>query len=73
MSKEKYIEYTNNTFDGKAKEIILNQIELFYDENKIINKTATTIFFEIKYAEIFLMENEARKIITRNKTGFIKI
>lgn len=38
MSKEKYIEYTNNTFDGKAKEIILNQIELFYDENKIINK-----------------------------------
>ena len=38
MSKEKYIEYANNTFDGKAKEIVLHQIELFYDESKIINK-----------------------------------
>ena len=38
MSKEKYIDYTNNTFNGKAKEIVLNQIELFYDESQIINK-----------------------------------
>lgn len=32
MNKDKYIEYTNKTFDGKAREIVLNQIELFYKD-----------------------------------------
>ena len=36
--KEKYIEYANKTFEGKAKEIVLNQIELFYDTKVQINK-----------------------------------
>ncbi len=35
---EKYIKYTNDTFEGKAKELILNQIELFYQDEIIINK-----------------------------------
>lgn len=37
-SKEKYINYTNNVFEGKAKEIIINQIELFYNNKISINK-----------------------------------
>lgn len=36
--KEKYINYTNNVFEGKAKEIIINQIELFYNNEISINK-----------------------------------
>ena len=36
--KEKYINYTNNVFEGKAKEIIINQIELFYTNEVSINK-----------------------------------
>ncbi len=36
MNKEKYIEYANNTFKGKALELVLKNIELFYD-NTIIN------------------------------------
>ena len=31
-NKEKYIEYTKNTFDGKAKELVLKQIDLFYKD-----------------------------------------
>ena len=37
-NKEKYIEYTKNTFDGKAKELVLKQIDLFYKDNVIIPK-----------------------------------
>ena len=36
MNKDKYIEYANKTFDGDAKEIVLNQIELFYKDVEII-------------------------------------
>ena len=36
--KEKYIEYVNNNYEGKAKELLLDQINLFY-KNEIINKT----------------------------------
>lgn len=36
--KEKYINYTNNTFDGKAKEIITNHINLFYNDEIPINR-----------------------------------
>ena len=35
MNKDKYIEYANKTFDGNAKEIVLNQIELFYKDVEI--------------------------------------
>lgn len=36
--KEKYTEYANKTFEGKALEIVLNQINLFYKENITIKK-----------------------------------
>ena len=32
MDKDRYIEYVNNNFDGKAKELVLKQIELFYKD-----------------------------------------
>ena len=38
MQKEKYIEYAKKAFEGKALELVLNQIELFYKENEEIKK-----------------------------------
>ncbi len=35
MNKEKYIEYVKKTFQGKALELVLNNIELFYKNEKI--------------------------------------
>ena len=37
-NKEKYINYANNVFNGKVKEIITNQINLFYNDEIPINK-----------------------------------
>ncbi len=37
-NKEKYIEYTNKTFEGKARELIMKQIELFYKDDVAISK-----------------------------------
>ena len=37
-NKEKYINYANNVFNGKVKEIITNQINLFYNAEIPINK-----------------------------------
>lgn len=37
-SKDEYIEYVNKNFDDQAKEVLLNQIELFYKDNIEINK-----------------------------------
>ena len=44
--KEKYIEYANKTFKGKAKDIVLKQIDLFYKNIKI-NKTKYQIGDEV--------------------------
>ena len=35
MTKEEYIKYTNDNFDGLAKDIVLKQIDLFYNPVKI--------------------------------------
>ena len=35
MNKERYIEYVNDNFEGKAKELVLKQIELFYKEESV--------------------------------------
>lgn len=37
--KEKYIEFTKENLTGKAQEITINQINLFYDDSVKINKT----------------------------------
>ena len=36
-NKEKYVNYINNRFSGKARDLLLEQVELFYKDN-IINK-----------------------------------
>lgn len=41
--KQKYIEDTNDRFKGKTKELILKQIELFYDNNINIDKNKYNI------------------------------
>lgn len=38
MNKEKYIKYVNDHFTGKAKELLMNQIEMFYEKNIQIEK-----------------------------------
>jgi len=40
--KEKYIKHINENFDGKSKELLLNQIELFY-KDEVIDKTKYSI------------------------------
>lgn len=47
MNKEKYIEYAKKTFQGKALELVLNNIELFY-KNKKIKKNKYHIGEEVK-------------------------
>lgn len=41
--KNNYIEYANKTFKGKALELVLKNIELFYKENKEIKKNKYNI------------------------------
>lgn len=41
--KDKYIEYAKSTFKGKALELVLNNIELFYKEDEVINKNKYSI------------------------------
>ena len=41
--KEKYIKYAKDNFEGKALELVLNNIELFYRENVVINKNKYNI------------------------------
>ena len=38
MNKEKYIEDTKTRFTGKSRDLVLKQIELFYNEDNNINK-----------------------------------
>jgi hypothetical protein len=48
MSKEKYIEYAEKTFDGEAKELVLKQIELFYGDINVINTNKYKIGDDVK-------------------------
>ena len=34
-NKERYIRYANKNFKGKARKLVINQIELFYDSSNI--------------------------------------
>lgn len=55
MNKEKYIEYAKKTFNGKALEIVLNQIELFYSNEKKIIKNKYNIGDNVKlYKGMFI-------------------
>lgn len=47
-NKEKYIEDINNRFNGKARDILLNQVELFYQTNQDIGKTKYNVGDAVK-------------------------
>ena len=47
-NKEKYIKHIKNRFNGKAKDILLNQVELFYETNQHIEKTKYNVGDEVK-------------------------
>lgn len=47
-NKQKYIEYANKTFKGKALDLVLNNIELFYDDNSIEHPKKYHIGDEVK-------------------------
>lgn len=52
MKKENFIDYTNKTFKGIAKDLVLNQIELFFEKPNFLNKTIYK-----KGEEVFLKKN----------------
>ena len=47
-NKKLYIREINNRFNGKAKEILLNQVELFYEDNQKVEKTKYEIGDDVK-------------------------
>ena len=47
-NREKYIEYANNTFDGKSRELVLKQIDLFYNDNITMSKHNYKIGDDVK-------------------------
>ena len=49
--KEKYINIVNNRFNGKTKDILINQIQLFYDNNQHIEKNKYSINDDVKLSK----------------------
>lgn len=41
--KDNYIKYAKENFEGKALELVLNNIELFYNDNVFIKKNKYSI------------------------------
>ena len=50
-NKEKYINDINNRFSGKTKDLLLNQVELFYEDNQNIEKTKYNVGDEVKLSK----------------------
>lgn len=48
MNKEKYIEYANKTFKGKALELVLRNIKLFYNDTMIDHPKKYKVGEEVK-------------------------
>ena len=46
-TKEDYINYANRTFKGKALELVLNNIELFYDDTGVDTKNKYSLGEEV--------------------------
>ena len=51
MNKEKYIKDIENRFDDKAKEILINQVELFYSNNEEIIKNKYNVGDNVKLSK----------------------
>lgn len=51
INQQKYIEYANKTFKGKALELVLRNIELFYDDTVIEHSKKYNIGDEVKLSK----------------------
>ncbi len=51
MNKEQFISFTNKNFNGSAKELILKQIELFYDNSNIDSYNKYDIGEDVKLSK----------------------
>ena len=49
--KDKYIEYINNRFNGKTKELLLNHIDLFYEDASDIFKNRYNVGEEVSLSK----------------------
>ena len=55
MNKEDYIKIINNKFSGKSKELMLEQVELFYDINNSVDKNKYSTGEDVKLSkDIFI-------------------
>ena len=50
-TRQEYEQYINDNFDGKAKELLINQIELFYSDINYINKNKYNIGDDVKLSK----------------------
>lgn len=50
-NKEKYINDINNRFSGKTKDLLLKQVELFYEDDPNIEKTKYNVGDEVKLSK----------------------
>lgn len=72
--KEKYVEYANNTFTGKALDLILNQINLFYQEEQPVTYLKYKVGEEVKLTKGTFMHGIFGELENFNYTlenGFI--
>lgn len=51
MNKEKYLKDIENRFDGKTKEILINQVELFYSNEEDITKNKYNFGDDVKLSK----------------------
>ena len=55
MNKEDYIKIINNKFSGKSKELMLEQVNLFYDINNSVDKNKYSIGEEYTLSLIIII------------------
>lgn len=51
MNKEKYINYAKKTFTGKALELVLNNIELFYEDINVVQESKYKVGDKVKLSK----------------------
>ena len=47
----KYIEIVNDRFDGKAKELLINHIDMFYNNKEVINKNKYSVGEDVRLSK----------------------
>ena len=50
-NKEKYLNDINKMFNGKARDLLIEQLDLFYEEDKHINKNKYNVGDDVKLSK----------------------